>query len=191
MENFPILPFLSQEGWFYTVSIVNSSYYTADKIIGNFIRPFALKRLRDFHMKEIRSNKLRFLTTMLPTIIVAICLMATPVLQAVTLHNQTAMMDNKSGCCCCPAEKDSDSCPIKELVQSDNCPCKVEQSQPSIPAPFQADIQNKFELNQNSDICDATIANRLSEKPTWVISDNLIKTLHSPPLYISNSAFLI
>ena len=169
------------------VAYVDICYYSSDKITGNFTRPFALKRLRDFHMKKIRSNKLRFLTT----IIVAICLMAAPVLQAVTLHNQTAMMDNKSGCCCCPAEKDSDSCPIKELVQSDNCPCKVEQSQPAIPAPFQADIQNKFELNQNSEICDATIANILSEKPTLVLSDNLIKTLHSPPLYISNSAFLI
>lgn len=181
------LAFLGQKTGFSTVSIVNSSYYTADKIIGNFIRPFALKRLRDFHMKEIRTNKLRFL----PTIIVAICLMAAPVLQAVTLHNQTAMMDNKSGCCCCPAEQDSENCPVKEILQTNDCPCKVEQSQTAIPAPFRADIQSKFELNQNSNICDATIANRLSEKPTWVISDNLIKTVNSPPLYISNSAFLI
>ena len=142
-------------------------------------------------MKDIRSNKLRFLTTILPTIIVAICLMAAPVLQAVTLHNQTAMMDNKFVCCCCPTEQDSDSCPIKELLQEESCPCKVEQSQPLVPAPFRADIQSKFELNQNNDICDATIANRLPEKPTLVISDNLIKTLNSPPLYISNSAFLI
>ncbi len=169
------------------VSIVNSSCYTADKIIGNFTRPFALKRLRDFHMKEIRSNKLRFLTTILPTIVVAICLMATPVLQAVTLHN---MAETKS-CCCCPAEQDSDNCPVKEILQKNACPCKVEQSQPLVPAPFRADVPNKFELSQNSNICDATIANRLSEKRTWVLSDNLIKTLHSPPLYISNSAFLI
>ena len=173
------------------VAYVDILHYPSDKKTGNFIRPFALKRLRDFHMKEIRSNKLRFLTTILPTIIVAICLMAAPVLQAVTLHNQTAMMDNKSGCCCCPAEQDNDNCPVKEILQKNACPCKVEQSQPLIPAPFRADIQNKFELNQNNDICDVTIANRLSEKRTWVLSDNLIKTLHSPPLYISNSAFLI
>jgi len=142
-------------------------------------------------MTNIRLNKMRFLTTILPTIIVAICLMAAPVLQAVTLHNQTEMMENKSGCCCCPDEKDRDSCPIKELVQSDNCPCKVDQSQPVIPAPFRADIQNKFELIQNSEICDNSFANRLSVKPTLVLSDNLIKTVNSPPLYISNSAFLI
>ncbi|MCH9025433.1 MAG: hypothetical protein IH931_08885 [candidate division Zixibacteria bacterium] len=138
-------------------------------------------------MRDIRSNNLRFLTT----IIVAICLMAAPVLQAVTLHNQTEMMENESGCCCCPADKDKDSCPIKEVLQKDTCPCKVEQSEPLIPAPFRADIQNKFELNQNSDICDVSIANRLSDKPTLVLSDNLIKTVNSPPLYISNSAFLL
>ena len=138
-------------------------------------------------MRDIRSNKLRFLAT----IIVAICLMAAPVLQAVTLHNQTGMMDNGSACCCCPAENDNDSCPIKELLQKETCPCKVEQSQPLIPPPFRADIQNKFELNQNSDNCDISIANRLSDRPTWVISDNLIKTVNSPPLYLSNSAFLI
>lgn len=142
-------------------------------------------------MRNIRSNKLRFLTTILPTIIVAICLMAVPVLQAVTLHNQTGMMENESACCCCPAENDNDSCPIKELLQKDACPCKVEQSQPPIPAPFRADIQNKFELNQNSDVCDISIANRLSDRPAWVISDNLIQTVNSPPLYISNSAFLL
>ena len=117
--------------------------------------------------------------------------MAAPVLQAVTLHNQTEMMDNKSGCCCCPSEKDSDSCPVKEILQKNACPCKVEQSQPLIPAPFRADIQNKFELNQNSDICDVTIANRLSVIPTLVLSDNLIQTVNSPPLYIANSAFLL
>ena len=117
--------------------------------------------------------------------------MAAPVVQAVTLHNQTEMMENKSGCCCCPAEKDNDNCPVKEILQKDTCPCKVEQSQPLIPAPFRADIQNKFELNQNSDICDISIANRLSARPTFVISDNLIKTVNSPPLYLSNSAFLI
>ena len=138
-------------------------------------------------MRDIRSNKLRFLAT----IIVAICLIAAPVVQAVTLHNQTEMMENKSGCCCCPAENDNDSCPIKELLQKETCPCKVEQSQPLIPPPFRADIQNKFELNQNSDNCDISIANRLSDRPTWVISDNLIKTVNSPPLYLSNSAFLI
>ena len=138
-------------------------------------------------MRNIRSNKLRFLAT----IIVAICLMAAPVLQAVTLHNQTEMMENESVCCCCPAENDNDSCPIKELLQKDACPCNVEQSQPLIPAPLRADFQNKFELNQNSDICDVTIANRLSDKPTLVLSDNLIKSIHSPPLYILNSAFLI
>ena len=169
------------------VAYVNLWHYLTDKKTGNFIRLLALNRLRDFHMKDIRSNKLRFLTTILPTIIVAICLMATPVLQAVTLQN---MAETKS-CCCCPADTDNDSCPIKELLQEESCPCKVEQSQPLVPAPFRADIQSKFELNQNNDICDATIANRLPEKPTLVISDNLIKTLNSPPLYISNSAFLI
>ena len=138
-------------------------------------------------MRDISSNKLRMLTT----IIVAVCLMAAPVLQAVTLHNQTEMMGNKSGCCCCPAEKDNDSCPIKELVQADDCPCKVEQSQPVIPAPFRADIQSKFELKQNGDICVSPIANRLSDEPTLVLSDNLANSIHSPPLYISNSAFLI
>ena len=138
-------------------------------------------------MRDIRSNKLRFLAT----IIVAICLMAAPVVQAVTLHNQTEMMENKSGCCCCPAEKDNDSCPVKEILQKDACPCKVEQSQPLIPAPFRADIQNKFELSQNCDNCDISIANRLSARPTFIISDNLIKTVNSPPLYISNSAFLL
>ena len=137
-------------------------------------------------MKDIRSNKLRFLAT----IIVAICLMAAPVVQAVTLYSQTDTAETKS-CCCCPAEKDNDNCPVKEILQKDTCPCKVEQSQPLIPAPFRADIQNKFELNQNSDICDISIANRLSARPTFVISDNLIKTVNSPPLYLSNSAFLI
>ena len=138
-------------------------------------------------MREIRSNNLRFLTTILPTIVVAICLMATPVLQAVTLHN---MAETKS-CCCCPADTDNDNCPVKEILQKNACPCKVEQSQPAIPAPFRADVQNKFELNQNSDIFDATIANSLSDKPTLVFSDNLIKTVNAPPLYISNSAFLL
>ena len=173
------------------VAYVNLWHYLTDKKTGNFIRPLALKRLRDFHMKEIRSNKLRFLTTILPTIIVAVCLMAAPVLQAVTLHNQTAMMDNKSGCCCCPAEQDNENCPVKESLQKRACPCKVEQSQPAIPAPFRADIQSKFELSQNTDICDATIANRLPNKLTLVLSDNLINSIHFPPLYISNSAFLI
>ena len=172
------------------VAYVDILHYPSDKKTGNFTRPFALKRLRDFHMKDIRSNKLRFLTTILPTIIVAICLMAAPVLQAVTLYNETDTAETKS-CCCCPADTDNDNCPVKEILQKNACPCKVEQSQPLIPAPFRADIQNKFELNQNNDICDVTIANRLSEKPTWVLSDNLIKTLHSPPLYISNSAFLL
>ena len=137
-------------------------------------------------MKDIRSNKLRFLAT----IIVAICLMAAPVLQAVTLYSQTDTAETKS-CCCCPVEQDNDNCPVKEILHKDTCPCKVEQSQPLIPAPFKADIQNKFELNQNSDICDISIANRLSARPTFVISDNLIKTVNSPPLYISNSAFLL
>ena len=138
-------------------------------------------------MIDIRSNNMRFLTT----IIVAICLMAAPVLQAVTIHNQTEIMEKESGCCCCPDENERDNCPIQEMMQEDTCPCKVDQSQPLIPAPFRADIQNKFELIQNSDMCDATIANRLSVKPTLVLSDNLIKTVNSPPLYLSNSAFLI
>ena len=138
-------------------------------------------------MIDIRTNKLRFLTS----IIVAICLMATPVLQAATLYNDVLNKESSSGCCCCPAEKDNNNCPIKEILQKDACPCKVEQSEPLIPAPFRADIQNKFELNQNSDICDISIANRLSDKPTLILSDNLIKTVNSPPLYISNSAFLL
>ncbi len=142
-------------------------------------------------MTDIRSNKLRLLTTILPTIIVAICLIATPVLQAVTLHNQTEMMENESGCCCCPDEKNTDSCPVKEIMQVDDCPCKVEQSQPPLPAPFRADIQNIFELNQNSNNCDLSIANRLSVKPTLVLSDNFAISIHSPPLYISNSVLLI
>lgn len=162
-------------------------HYIPDKITGNFARPFTLNRQRELQMRDIRSNNLRFLIA----IIVACCLLVTPVLQAVTLHNQTEMMEKESGCCCYPDEKEDAICLIREIVRDDDCPCKFELSEPTFPAPFRADIQSKFELNQNSDICVSSIANRLSDEPTLVLSDFIANSIHSPPLYISNSAFII
>ena len=160
----------------------------SDNIIKKLFSAFFVKEAeRKMHMTDICSNKSRFLVA----IIVAFCLLAAPVLQAATLYNQSEKSESESVCCCCPNEKDTDSCPVKEIMQVDDCPCNVEQSEPVIPAPLKADIQTKTELKQNQSISKLSIGANLSDKPALVLSDNLIKSIHSPPLYISNSAFLI
>jgi len=138
-------------------------------------------------MKDLRSNKLRFLTT----IIVAICLMATPALQAASLYNQSEKSETEFSCCCYPEEKEDNSCLIREIVPEDDCSCKVELSEPVIPPPFVADIQTKYELKQNINISELSIDNSLSDEPALVLADRLILSINSPPIYISNSAFLI
>ncbi len=138
-------------------------------------------------MRDIRSNKLRFLAT----IIVAICLMAAPALQAATLYNQPEKSETEFSCCCYPEEKEDNSCLIREIVLEDDCSCKVELSVPVIPPPFMADIQTKYELKHIINIDDSSTDNSLSDEPALVLADRLILSINSPPLYISNSAFLL
>ncbi len=138
-------------------------------------------------MTDIRSNKLRFLTA----VIMAISLMAAPALQAATVYTQAVNSVTEFKCCCYPAEKQKNSCLTKEIVLEDDCACTIELSAPLIPPPFMADIQTKYELKQNINISELSIDNSLSDEPALVLSDKLILSINSPPLYISNSAFLI